>query len=66
MSFIADAALHDDGLKNYLRRAIDFTKEDKSESAAIYAANCITILVSVGYSFSGQDLSSVNIKGSNL
>ena len=66
VNFIADAACHDDVLKSYLRLAIDFTKEDKSERAAIYAANCITILVSAGYSFSGQDLSNVHLKGSNL
>ena len=67
IKFIADAALHDLKLKDYLRKAIDFTKSDnKNERAAIYAANCVTVLVSARHSFAGQDLSNVNIKGANL
>ncbi len=64
--FIADAVKHDESLKNSLRLVINVTKTDKSESASIGAANAITILVAAGYSFHGQDLSNVNIKGANL
>ena len=64
--FIADAAKHDLVLTQHLRRAIDLTKSDKSERAAIYAANSITILVAAQYSFTCQDLSNVNIRGANI
>ena len=64
--FIADAAKHDLVLTQHLRRAIDFTKTDKSERAAIYAANSITILVAAHYSFTCQDLSNVIIRGANI
>ena len=42
------------------------TKTDKSERAAVYAANSIIILVAAHYSFTCQDLSNVNIRGSNI
>ena len=64
--FIADAARHDLGLTQHLRRALDLTKTDKSERAAIYAANSITILVAARYSFTCQDLSNINIRGANI
>ena len=66
MRFIADAARHDLGLTQHMRRAIDLTKTDKSERAAVYAANSIIILVAAHYSFTCQDLSNVNIRGSNI
>ena len=62
INFIADAACHDHALKDYLRRAIDLTKTDKSDNAVQNAANCITILVAASYSFCGQDLSNISIK----
>mgnify|MGYP000859612344 CR=1 FL=1 len=64
--FIADAAKHNLVLKQHLRQAIDSTKTDKSERAAIYAANSITILVAAHYSFTCQDLSNINIRGANI
>ena len=64
--FIADAARYDLSLKHHLRQAIDLTKSDKSESAVIYAANSITILVAARYSFTCQDLSNISISGSNI
>ena len=64
--FIADAARHDLDLAQHLRRAIDLTKSEKSEHAAIYAANSITILVAAHYSFTCQDLRNVNIRGANI
>ena len=64
--FIADAARHDLGLIKHLRRAIELKKSDKSEHAAIYAANSITILVAGNYSFTCQYLSNVSIRGSNI
>ena len=63
--FIADAARHDLVLTQHLRPAI-WTKSDKSERAAIYAANSITILIAAHYSFTCQDLSSINIRGANI
>ena len=64
--FIADAVRHDLGLTQHLRRAINLTKTDKSEPAAVYAANSITILVAANYSFTCQDLSNINIRGANI
>ena len=64
--FITDAARHDLVLTQHLRRAIDWTTSDKSERAAIYAANSITILVAAHYSIICQDLSNINIRGANI
>ena len=64
--FIADTAKYDAVFKQYLRQAIDLTKSDKSEHAAIYAANAITILVAANYSFPGQDLRGINIRGADI
>lgn len=64
--FIADAVKYDSDLRQHLRKAIDLSKSDKSECAAIYAANSITILVASNYSFTCHDLSGINIRGANI
>jgi WD40 repeat protein len=49
-----------------LRLLIDNTKTDKSAPTICAAANAITCLVASKYSFSGQDLSDIAIKGANV
>ena len=48
---------------DFLRKAIDKTKKDKTDKAVIQSANSITLLVAAQYPFSAQDLSDVSIKG---
>ena len=62
---LVDAMRDKPHLTKAFRDAIEKSKSNQS-SDIIYAANCITILVASQYSFSGQDLSNISIRGANV
>ncbi|WP_341761068.1 pentapeptide repeat-containing protein [Candidatus Tisiphia endosymbiont of Thecophora atra] len=66
IKLIADDLVYNKELQIFLRESIDVTKQDKSVKAVTLAANSITLLVASQYSFSGEDLSNISIKGANI
>ena len=64
-SMLGGRGFTDKEFTDFLRKAIDKSKKDKSDKAVIQSANCITLLVAARYPFSAQDLSDVSIKGTN-
>ena len=46
--------------------AIENSKTDKSTESVIFSSNSITVMNTTGFSFSGLDLSRVNIRGANI
>ncbi|WP_375330738.1 NACHT and WD40 repeat domain-containing protein [Candidatus Tisiphia endosymbiont of Oplodontha viridula] len=67
IKLIAEDLVYNKNLQVFLRQAINATKQDKSdEEATTFASNSITLLVAAQYSFSGEDLSNIAIKGANI
>ncbi|WP_342267925.1 pentapeptide repeat-containing protein [Candidatus Tisiphia endosymbiont of Empis tessellata] len=66
IKLIAEDLVYDKNLQKFLRQAVKVTKRDKSDEAVTLAANSITLLIAAQYSFSGEDLSNISIKGANI
>ncbi|KAG0068020.1 hypothetical protein BGZ89_005340 [Linnemannia elongata] len=64
LQFLAERVSQDPTFGRQLRDVIDQSKTDSS--AAIAATNAITILVSAGVTFHGEDLRSIKIPGADL
>lgn len=64
LQFLAERVQQDEALKQQLFAAIERSKSDSS--AAVDAANAITILVRAGERFNGFDLSGARIPGADL